>query len=201
MSIRSFRRAGDDVRAVWILAALVLLCGSAIVRSRYENAIAVSYGRSEALSRRIDVNRGILDRSGNLHVLENRAQRDLAKLSLTGSAASSTANLIALLEKSSRSFRTQVVQIQPEFAEANEDAGALESMPVTIRLDGRFRNILAFIADLSRHDTLISVTDTELALSSEHLENGPPRLDATVHAVLYRLRAQKGLGVRIASAQ
>jgi Tfp pilus assembly protein PilO len=65
----------------------------------------------------------------------------------------------------------------------------LQATPLSIRINGTFRGILGFVEDLSHHATLIRVTDTELALASSAQSNAAqPRLDATIHATLYRLQ-------------
>ncbi len=59
---------------------------------------------------------------------------------------------------------------------------------MTIRVRGRFDDVLRFIQALSHNRTLIGVSDTQLALASGPIDARFPVLDTTIHATLYRLR-------------
>lgn len=180
-------RPGDDVRALWLAAAAILLGGILFAHARYEPAREASVSRTEWLYRETVADTRLVREASHLHALERQARSDLSRISREPSLAAATANLLATLDRSARTFDTPVVEVQPGITPATPEE--LQATPLTIRINGRFRNILRFLADLSRHSTLVSVSDTELALANgtqpEALE---PRLDATIHATLYRLQ-------------
>jgi Tfp pilus assembly protein PilO len=105
-----------------------------------------------------------------------------------------------MLHSSAMAFDTSVVEVQPGAA---QNSGAeLQANALTIRVNGKFRNILRFVENLSHHSTLINVSDTEMALANgTERDAEEPRLDATIHATLYRLQLQGHREVRVAAAR
>lgn len=179
-------RAGDDVRAVWLLALAVLLCGAFYIQTAYQTVIAASHARTEVLYRQTVAEARIVRESSELRVIEQRAQSDLAHISHESSLSGTTANLLALLQTSAKAFDLRVREVRPGSVE--DDGTPLRATPVTIGVQGQFRDILAFVEHLSHQRTLISVTDTEMSVTNESpLRGREPRLDATIHAMLYRL--------------
>lgn len=184
--------AGDDVRLIWAVALCVLLGGSFYVQQRYQSAISRANERIEIVYDRTAVESRTLRESSRLIAVERRAQTDLARVSHETSLSASTARLVGTLFASARSFHARVLELSPGLAQA---APPLDATPLTIRISGRFGDILAFVEDLSRHSTLISVSDTELAVENGKGGAGTgapePRLDATIHATLYRLHGME----------
>jgi Tfp pilus assembly protein PilO len=180
-------RQGDDVRALWLLAVLVLCAGSLYIRARYQSAISTAEDRTESLYRQTVADARIVRQSGRLGAIERQALDDLDRVSHDTSISASTANLLGMLHQSARTYDTRVEELQPQSGQT--ETGALQATPLSIRINGTFRGILGFVEDLSHHATLIRVTDTELALASSAQSNAAqPRLDATIHATLYRLQ-------------
>jgi Tfp pilus assembly protein PilO len=180
-------RAGDDVRALWLLAAAIVLGGMAFLHARYENAISASFARTESLYRETAATARLIRQAPRLETLYRQARGDLSRVSREVSLPAATANLLATLYASSRTLHTQVVDVEPGVTPNTPDE--LQATPLTIRVSGTFRNILRFVEDLSEHATLVSVSDTELALASGSQRAAiEPQLDATIHATLYRLQ-------------
>lgn len=176
----------DHARLVWAAAAATLLAGSYFVHARYEPAIAASYARSETLYAQTQANERTVREAANLRLVQARAETDLAHVLKNQSLPMTTAEFLSTLERIAHGFNTRVLQLQPGVAASADPA--LHATPLTIEVEGTFRNIVGFIDDLSHHSTLVSVSDTALALSgADSRSAAEPRLDATIHATLYRL--------------
>lgn len=187
MKLELRSRPGDDVRALWLLAALVLCAGSFSIRTHYQRAISAANDRTESLYRQTVADMRIVQQSRRLHAIERQALDDLMRVSHDTSISASTANLLGTLQESARTYDTRIEELQPQSAQA--ETGALRATPWNIRVSGTFKNILAFVEDLSHHATLIRVTDTEIALAGNaQRDSAQPHLDATIHATLYRLQ-------------
>ena len=87
---------------------------------------------------------------------------------------------LRLLQTEASAHHAVVSGVTPVETNAPSDSGRQE---VTISLRGRYRDVLGIVADLSRHDPLIEVTDVELDASSDRAL--PVQVDATVHAIVY----------------
>ncbi len=191
-------RSGDEVRALWLLAIGVLLCGSVYVQLRYQTAIGAAHNRTELLYRETVADTRIAGEAGSLDRIQARAERDLSRLPQEPSLSAATANLLDTLHGSANAFGTTVLELQPSQSQAATQG--LQAVPITIHVRGKFRNILTFVEDLSHHATLIRVSDTEMAVSNDaSSSDAEPRLDATIHATLYRLRMPPK-EVRVATA-
>lgn len=181
-------RAGDDVRALWFAAIAVLIGGSLYLHATYDRGIAASYARSQALYRETVADRRIVRSAGRLKALQRRAQDDLRRVSHDSSMSSTTAKLLSTLERSAKTFHARILEIEPANAQAEANK-ALEATGLTIRVSGAFRDLLRFVEDLSHHATLVSVSDTQLSLAGHgQTQAADPRLEAVIHATLYRLR-------------
>lgn len=207
MKLEMRLRAGDDIRAVWLLAFCILVGGSYYVQTRCQTAIGASHDRTEALYRRTVADARIIRQSVRLRRIQTRAIADLTQVSRDTSLSGTTAQLLSILHASAQTFHTRILELQPGNAQAaepqNDDnlAGkALRATSLTIRVQGKFRNILGFVEDLSHHATLVNVSDTEMALATDESGEGEPRLDATIHATLYRLAMPDDKELRLASA-
>jgi Tfp pilus assembly protein PilO len=204
MKLGLHSKNGDDVRAVWVLALAVLGAGSYYVQTQYQAAISRSYHRAETLYREAAANERIIRDAGRLRVMQQRAEDDLARISHDTSLPASTASLLSMLQASARQFGTRVTEVQPGAPAAGGGATTvgLAETPLTVRVSGKFRDILNFIEDLSHHRTLINVSDTEMNLSNDGKARAlEPGLDATIHATLYRLHMPEHAEVQLAAPQ
>lgn len=205
MKFDAYFRPGDEVRALWLLVAAILIAGSLYVHNRYQTAIAYSYDRSEVLYRDTVADNRIIAQAVVLTRLKRRAQADLVRVAHETTLSASTANLLSTLHASAARFSTRITAVQPgetTVSEASQGLPALQGSPLTIRLRGRFRDTLRFVEDLSHHSTLISVLDTGMSLAHDAgTDTSQPLLDATVHATLYRLRLPEEREASLAAAQ
>lgn len=207
MRLRVLYRPNDDLRALWLLVALVLCAGGYVVQTHYQTAIARTHQRTEDLYARTMRDMRIVRNAVKLREVERRVHADLAQVSQQGSLSGTTADFLATLQRSGESFSTRVLAVEPDAAPPNADeektalAGGLTATGVTIRVNGRFRDVLGFIEDLSHHSTLIKVNDTELSVAEQDPANRiEPQLDATIHVTMYRLVGRPRKKERIASA-
>ncbi len=193
-------RAGDDVRAVWLLALCALGGGSWLVQSRYQAAITSTYARTETLYRETLADARLIRESAGLHEIEVQADEDLARISRDVTLSGTTADFLGALQRSAASLKTTVLGVEPVPAGALPVQG-LDATGLTIRAQGKFRSLLRLVEDLSHHSTLIDVSDTEMMVDREGRQDASdPRLDATIHATLYRLRTDSHKEVRVATA-
>jgi hypothetical protein len=202
--LRLQRRPGDDVRAIWFLALLVLGFGSYFIEARFEAAISGVQENTESLYRRMVANERIVQRSKILIRVQNAAVDDLRRVSHETSLSATTAELVLELDASAKRYGTQIIGVEPNGvlpgpAGVTQHANdGLSATPFTIRAHGKFRGLLQLIEDLSHHRTLISVSDTQLELASGEAEQTQPKLDATIHATLFRLHMSPELEETVA---
>lgn len=201
MNLEMRLRPGDDVRFLWLLTICVLIAGSYYVQTRYQTAIAASHDQTDTMYRQTVADMRIVREAASLRAIRARARADLARVSHDSSLSGTTADLLSMLHSSANTYATRVLAIQPDTGSTAAATGSLRATILTIRVRGKFRDILAFVEDLSHHATLIKVSDTEMALAAqdEHGTDGP-HLEATIHATLYRLAIPDDKEVRVASA-
>ena len=198
MKLDARLRSGYDVRALWAFVVLFAGCGVYVLQTHYQAAIGLAHERTERLYAQVVADSRIVREAGRYREVQRRAEVDLAHVSHAESFSAATADLLATLERSGAVFSTRVLAVQPGAAPAGTDADTSE---VTIRVRGRFANVLRFIEDLSHHSTLVQVSDTEIMLAArDRSSEREPRVDATIHAAIYRLRIPFAEGARIAPA-
>ena len=186
MKVRLRFGAGDDVRALWFLAAIILGLGSCLIETRYQSAIIQAHARTESLYRETVANRRTIAQASALRRIQTVVDNDLRRVSQEQSISTTTAGLLTTLQRSGLQHHTVILGVEPGKS-GNTDARLLQT-DLTLRVEGGFRDILGFIEDLPHHRTLVSVTDTQLALAQDSNDTaGAPKLDATIHAALYRL--------------
>jgi Tfp pilus assembly protein PilO len=164
---------GIGVGGVWYPASQRIASLNASARELYE----------EANSDELEV-----QRSRELRRVRARIVADVRHLSGQTSGAAATAAALHLLSDESKHFNVELRSVVPQVSSATP--APLISNDLTLGLRGRFRNIVAMLVDLPRHDVLIGVRDVAF-VSTQTLHGGTPMLDVTVHATLYRVRDQK----------
>lgn len=201
MKVISGFRAGDDVRLLWLLALFVLIGGSVYLQTQYQTAIGLSHQRTETLYRETVADERIIREAASLHAIQQRARDDLARVSQDGSLPGTTASLLSTLHHSAAAFNARVLEVQPGDTKIPTAASPLRATYLTIRIRATFRNILRFVENLSHHSTLISISDTEMVPANDwKRRSGELRLDATIHATMYRVALPAGKESGIAPA-
>jgi hypothetical protein len=191
VKFRLERRSGDDVRAIWLVAFLAAGFGWYFIEARFEHAIRDTQARTESMYRRMVVNERIVQQSQMLSRVQATALSDLRRVSHETSLSATTAQLILALDSSAKRNGTPVTAVEPEAVQpravARQQDSSLSATGLTIKAHGKFRGLLRFIEDLTHHATLLSVSDTQLEVANGEQERAEPKLDATIHATLYRL--------------
>lgn len=192
MRLRFERRAGDVVRALWMLAVCVLAAGLYLLQARYERAIAHSRGETQIFYNRMVANDRVVQRALRLRRLERAARADLAGVSRNASLAGVTAAFISHLEDCAAKDGVRVSLVQPASAQEVRPpapTGGLVAQPLTITAGGRFPALVRFIAELSHQRTLLEITGTQFALHTRDASaQEKPMVDATIQAVLFAVR-------------
>ena len=182
-------------RVLWLLAAFVAL-GVGIGCVWWPASQELSQHHSRALELYDEANAidAATRRAGQLRAAQGRISSDLAALSGVRSPGAVTAALLRLLHDESKHQAVDIREVSPDDAahSTSSPAGAVRADPlvpsdVAISARGPFRNVVALVADLPRHDVLIDVHDVQLTATES--DRVPPLLDVTLHATIYRLAA------------
>ncbi len=189
----------SGVRILWVLAAAVFLFAAYRLETHYERAIAASKTTIETLYRDTTKNQNIVAHAAVLRAAQTSAERELRDVSREHSLAAVTASLLLTLHQSARRCHVQVLAIQPGTTIAED---RLIATALSLRMHGSFADLITFLQDISRHADIISVSRTDLALSTQNGGEGDPKLDATIHATFYRLQRETAIGrTTVAAAQ
>lgn len=185
------------VRILWALSAAILISGVYRLQTHYERAIDASKTTIETLYRNTTRNQNVVAHATLLRAAQTAAEHDLHRISREHSLATVTASLLVTLQESARRCRVQVLALQPGTTTAED---RLIATSLSLRMSGTFGDLITFLQDISRHADIISVSRTDLALSTQSDGEKDPRLDATIHATLYRLQPEGAAGERTVAA-
>ncbi len=183
----------SGVRIVWILTAAVFFgLGLGTVWWPASQTIATIKAQAKSLYDEANQNEADVARAVQLRAIQKRVSDDVRKLSGQGSQSAVTAATLALLNRESRTHGIDVRSIvpasgstvSPSPAAARPADSALAGTAIEIEVRGRFRDLLAFVSDLPRHDVLIDVSDINLVDRGDH--SFKPVLGATIHATVFR---------------
>lgn len=175
-SIRLQRQIG------WMLAATFALAGYSGIVAPRERRLQALESRTHDLYRLANHNERMLANSAGLIAARERVARDVTHLGRQRGPGSSALRMLRLLQREAQRNHVVVTGLAPDESEASMRATGLEN--VTIALRGTYRNVLEAIADLSKGDVLIELSDAELAAAPD--EFGAPEVAATIHATIYR---------------
>ncbi len=186
------------VRVSWLFSTFVLglgVCGvwwpaSQELSARHAHALEL-YDEANSID-------AATRRAFELQQAQQRVATDIAELGGVRSNGAVTAAVLQLLHEESKRQVVQIREVAPEISAhvasamnggdlAAGHSDALSGSDVAISVRGTFRNIVALVADLPRHDVLIDAHDIQLA--STEGDRKPPVLDVTLHSTIYRLVA------------
>lgn len=183
-------RAG--VRIIWLVTALALVAGYACVWQPSQRDLTSIRARAHDLYERANSNEEVVRRSSRLKTIEARVRADLVALGGRASAARVTASALQVLDFESKAYRVDVRALTPDASAAKAEAAGPERLvgqPMTIELRGRFRDVIALLADVPRHGVLFEIRTAELAADGRDREAAQPPLRATIQTTLYRIAA------------
>ena len=139
-------------------------------------------------------------RAAQLRDAQARVEADLRSLGGLRSDGAVTAALLQLFHDEAKRERVDIREVAPDSRSHDSTStnptvrhsNALASYDLSIGARGPFRNVVALIADLPRHDVLIDVHDVQITSSDQ--QRNPPILDVTLHATIYRVVSTTSLG-------
>jgi Tfp pilus assembly protein PilO len=184
----------DGVRILWIVTAAVSLSGAYVLESHYERSISASRMRIEMLYRNTTNNQRIVAHAAELRAAQAAAEADLQRVSHDGSLPMATVSLLVTLQEAASRYHVAVVALQPG---TTVSENRLSATDLTLRMRGRFLDMIRFLENISRQNSILRVSRTDLALSSRAAKTAEPELDATVHATLYRMEFDHASGEKV----
>ena len=195
-------------RVVWWLAGFVFVgIGIGLVWWPASAHIAAVRENAKELYDEANANQADVRRAATLRSARARIAADVGALTGQRSSGAATAAALHVLSARAKHFGVELRSVAPQEVPgamlgpaARPAPDGLIPIDMTVGLRGIFRNVVALLADLPRHQALLAVRDVSLQ-ATDALHAGVPTLDVTVHATLYRVR-QKALteGVHAARA-
>lgn len=185
------------IRVTWLVVAFVVGgIGIGCIWWPAAQDISQRHARAMELYEEANTIDAAIRRASQLRSAQFRIKTDLAELGGVRSPGAITAALLQLLHEESKRQGVEVREVAPDTnphtsppprtpqsSILKADVLAPEDIAVSVR--GPFRNIVALVADLPRHDVLVDIRDIQL--SSTEAARRPPILDVTLHATIYHL--------------
>jgi Tfp pilus assembly protein PilO len=188
----------SGIRIVWMLTATTFFgLGLGLVWWPTWQTINATKAQAKTLYDEANQNESEIQRAAQLRVMAKRVAEDVHQLSGQGSASAVTAATLTLLNRESRAYGVDVRSIvpapvsslspapaspDPETLQAAHNALVGTAMEIDVRAN--FRDLLAFISDLPRHNVLIDVSDVSLVDRGDR--SAKPVLGAKIQATIYR---------------
>jgi hypothetical protein len=193
------------VRVTW-LVTLAIFFGLGVGAVWWPSSQTISAIRLEAAHdyEAAERNEDDVRHASQLKRIAARVQGDLRSWVPSASPAQATAVLLRLLAAESRRDHVSIRSIVPSSATAPGQSiaapstGPFEATHIELTLAGRFIDVLQFVADLPRRDSLIEVDDMTLNDLDRHSD--APVLTVTLHTTLYRFRGRAATGEDDASS-
>jgi Tfp pilus assembly protein PilO len=185
----------SGVRITWMLTVTVFFgIGFGIVWWPSTRTITTVKEQAKSLYDEANENESDVQHAAQLGAIAKRVADDVHQLSGQRSQSAVIEATLTLLSSESHAHAVDIRSIvpgpvasaSPVPASASPAYGALVGTAIEIDVRGRFRNILAFISDLPRHNVLIEVSDISLVDGGDH--SPKPTLGATIRATVFRYK-------------
>jgi hypothetical protein len=131
--------------------------------------------------------------ASEIKIVAQRIQSDLQSLAPSGTSSQATSTFLHLLADESARYHVSVHSIVPSIV-ADSATGPFEKTEIELTLSGRFFDVLHFVAELPRRQSLIDIHDMSLSNADRRMSS--PILTVTLHTTLYRLRGRVAKGVQ-----
>ena len=182
-----------SVRIVWMLTAAIFLGpGVGLVWWPASQTITGLKAQAKSLYDEANQNEADVRHADQLRSLAESISNDVHALSGQGSESAMTAATLSLLNREAHVFAVDVLSIVPAPSSAPVQASRasvdnrLQGVPIEVDVRARFRDVLAFVSDLPRHNVLIDLHDVNLA--DEGDRSATPVLRVKIHATIFRYR-------------
>jgi hypothetical protein len=174
--------------ALWALAACTLCFGYGAVEVHYRAALTAAQDRIAFLYRRIGMDERIIRASADAGAAQYQIDLDIRRRAFAPSEAVELANVLAIVARTGSGAHVQVLSIEPNAAAPPAaPPSPLFLRPVIIRVEGRFRDLLAFLIALPQKTTALAIDRTDLS-AAMNAKTEKPLVDATIQATIYELR-------------
>jgi Tfp pilus assembly protein PilO len=192
MKVAEPMSVASTVRIVWIVTAAIFFgLGLGVVWWPTSQTIATIKAQAKSLYDEANQNESDVRRAAQLRAIAKRVSDDVRKLSGQASQSAVTAATLELLNRESRAHGIDVRAILPAPAASASPAAPQQPTESTLagtsfEIDtrGHFRDLLAFVSDLPRHNVLIDIDDIDLVDRGDR--SLKPVLGATIHATVFR---------------
>lgn len=189
-------KAGDDVRVLWLCAALIVVTAYYLLDSTLQRRIDVSRVATESYYARTAANRRVVAEAAQLAAMQRRVDADLADLEARTSETT-TSSLLAMLARNAAAYGVEIEGVEPKKSAAALPGAdfvsrSLVGQDVTVRASGAFADVLLFLQSLSSDRTLFEVTGSQIQLAGRAGVSNPKhaaRLQVTIQGRLYAVRA------------
>lgn len=189
----------NGTRAFWAAAVLCAAGAGWYVQQHFERRIAQAQTAVESLYAMTSANERTIQEEERLRAARDAAERDLKRFGAAASLPSATAAVLEAFERQARAHRATVAAVTPAVAAPSMQTTGLLAMPVTVRVRGHFRDLLALLIDMSERTPLVEIRRTQLAPSGKPGSGVEPVLDAAIDVTMYRFRPRARHGVVDAS--
>jgi Tfp pilus assembly protein PilO len=169
-----------DVRFGWLVAGTLAVLGYVAVIAPSERRLNAIEFQAHELYQLANRNEAMYAARGSLEEARSRVERDMSLLGVKNTSSKVMFATLRLVQWESVAHHAAVTGITPIDATPPNDDGRQD---VIVAIRGRYRDIVALVADLSRHDLLIDVHDLELTSTSIPIFGAD--VDATIHATVY----------------
>jgi Tfp pilus assembly protein PilO len=174
--------AAAQLRIAWLVVALVAVIGFASIVLPAQRRIASIQSHAADLADLAARNEALLARLDSLEQMRARVLRDLDRLTGKIGAGRTTVAVLHVLEDEAGRNHLTISAIAPAGEEPPASPpGREEDVAVTLR--GRYRDVMAAIADVPRHDALVEIES--VALTRVDTRTLFPSVDALVRVALF----------------
>ncbi|MDQ2864689.1 MAG: hypothetical protein M3R51_00540 [Candidatus Eremiobacteraeota bacterium] len=187
---------------LWLAALLVAIGGYALIVAPEGHLVGDVMEHSRMLYDEANIDDRKIARGATLAGIQSRVKGDIRRLGGETSAGASTALALRRLEVEAAEEHAEIRSVTPDQNAApmstHKAADPLIGTQWDFVVRAHFREIVALLSSVSRHDALLDVRDVELVTVGAKTQTAP-LLDATVHAMLYRPRSPEDIRVDSAS--
>ncbi len=174
--------AAAQLRIAWLVVALVAVLGFASIVLPAQRRIASIQSHAADLADLAARNEALLARLDSLEQTRTRVRRDLDRLTGKIGAGRTTVAVLHVLEDEAGRNHLTISAIAPA-GEGPPASRPGREEDVAVSLRGRYRDVMAAIADVPRHDALVEVES--VALTRVDTRALFPSVDATVRVALF----------------